>query len=79
MRDLIEMLRSEADISARPGQMDRLNALADEFAAALEAARELANKWRKSEGGPYAYVAMQCAEQLDAAIDQARGKGVADA
>ena len=38
--DLIERLRREADISARPGQMDRLNALADEFAAALEAARE---------------------------------------
>lgn len=38
--DSIERLRREADISARPGQMDRLNALADEFAAALEAARE---------------------------------------
>lgn len=31
--DLIERLRREADISARPGQMDGLNALADEFAA----------------------------------------------
>ena len=40
MDELIERLRREADISARPGQMDRLNALADEFAAALEAARE---------------------------------------
>lgn len=38
--DLIERLRREADISARPGQMDRLNALADGFAAALEAARK---------------------------------------
>lgn len=38
--DLIERLRYEADISARPGQMDRLNALADEFAAALEAAKQ---------------------------------------
>ncbi len=45
--DLIERLRREADISARPGQMDRLNALADEFAAALEAAREDAELWRK--------------------------------
>ena len=42
--DLIERLRREADISARPGQMDRLNALADEFAAALEAAREDAER-----------------------------------
>ena len=39
MDELIERLRREADISARPGQMDRLNALADEFAAALEAAQ----------------------------------------
>ena len=39
MDDLIERLRYEADISDRPDQMDRLNALADEFAAALEAAR----------------------------------------
>ncbi|MDY0071849.1 MAG: hypothetical protein RBR77_04285 [Thauera sp.] len=39
MNDLIERLRSEAEISDRPGQFDRLNALADEFAAALEAAQ----------------------------------------
>lgn len=32
----IERLRSEAEISDRPGQYDRLNALADEFAAAFE-------------------------------------------
>jgi len=38
--DLIERLRSEAEISDRPGQYDRLNALADEFAAALEAAQK---------------------------------------
>lgn len=37
--DLDERLRREADISARPGQMDRLNALADEFAVALESSR----------------------------------------
>lgn len=40
MDDLIESLRYEADISDRPGQPDRLHALADKFAAALEAARE---------------------------------------
>ena len=39
VNDLIEELRSEAEIADRPGQYDRLNALADEFAAALEAAR----------------------------------------
>lgn len=39
MNDLIERLRSEAEISDRPGQMDRLNALADEFAAEIEALR----------------------------------------
>lgn len=48
--DLIERLRREADISARPGQMDRLNELADEFAAALEAARE--DGWRPIETAP---------------------------
>lgn len=37
MNDLIERLRSEAEISDRPGQYDRLNELADEFAAILEA------------------------------------------
>jgi predicted nucleic acid-binding Zn-ribbon protein len=37
--DLIDRLRSEAEISDRPGQYDRLNELADEFAATLEAAR----------------------------------------
>lgn len=41
MDDLIERLRYEADISDRPGQMDRLNAIADELASALAAAREL--------------------------------------
>ena len=35
VNDLIERLRYEAVISDRPGQMDRLNALADEFAATL--------------------------------------------
>ena len=39
MINLIDRLRREADISARAGQMSRLNALADEFAAALKAAR----------------------------------------
>lgn len=34
--DLIERLRLEAAISARAGQLSRLNALADEFAVALE-------------------------------------------
>lgn len=38
MDELIERLRYEAAISDRPGQMDRLNALADEFAAASRAA-----------------------------------------
>lgn len=46
MNDLTERLRSEAEISDRPGQYDRLNELADEFAAALEAAREDAERWR---------------------------------
>ena len=72
MDELIKRLRIRA-LTAETGDD---NSLLHEAAAALEAARELANKWRKSEGGPYAYVAMQCAEQLDAAIDQARGKGV---
>lgn len=40
VNDLIERLRYQANISDSPRQMDRLNALADEFAAALEAARE---------------------------------------
>lgn len=35
-KDLIERLRREAAISARAGQLSRLNALADEFAVALE-------------------------------------------
>lgn len=39
VNDLTERLRSEAEISDRPGQYDRLNELADEFSAALEAAR----------------------------------------
>ena len=37
MNDLIERLRYEAALSDRPGQTDRLNALADEFAAPLQA------------------------------------------
>lgn len=41
MIELVERLRYEADISDRPGQMDRLNAIADELAAALAEAREL--------------------------------------
>jgi hypothetical protein len=40
MTDLIERLRYEADINDRPGQLDRLNALADEFAA-LDHARRI--------------------------------------
>ena len=42
MNDLIERLRYEAALSDRPGQTDRLNALADEFAplqAEIEALR----------------------------------------
>lgn len=39
MDELIERLRYEADISDRPGQFDRLNAIADEFAAALAIGR----------------------------------------
>lgn len=35
--DLIERLRSEAEIADRPGQFYRLNAIADEFAAEIEA------------------------------------------
>lgn len=50
MTDLIERLRSEAEISDRPGQYDRLNALADEFAAALEAVRE--DDWQPMETAP---------------------------
>ena len=81
MADLIERLRADAELIHNNGitrklRRHRVAALLREAAAALEAARELANKWRKSEGGPYAYVAMQCAEQLNAAIDQSRGKGV---
>ncbi|TCP06600.1 hypothetical protein [Caldimonas thermodepolymerans] len=83
MNDLIERLRYEADISDRPGQMDRLNALADEFAAALEAAREDAERWRalrEMDGGEIYALLGDCdgihPEQADAAIDRARGKGV---
>ena len=36
VNDLIERLRSEAEIADRPGQYYRLNALADELAAAFE-------------------------------------------
>ena len=90
--DLIEKLRREADISARPGQMDRLNALADEFAAALEAAREdgarldwLAEGFRTCTvymSGSHAWFPGHKVRSLHgpnfrAAIDQARGKGVA--
>lgn len=39
VNDLIERLRIEAEIADRPGQYYRLNALADEFAAVLEAVR----------------------------------------
>jgi len=100
MTDLIERLRSEAEISDRPEQYDRLNALADEFAAALEAAREdaeLAAKWRLCTGehqiegdevikchvnvgvnvwqGAEWCAFYECSpDELQAAIDQARGK-----
>jgi hypothetical protein len=79
--DLIERLRYEANISDRPGQMDRLNALADEFAAALKAARADAERWRalrEMDGGEIYALLGDCdgihPEQADAAIDQARGK-----
>lgn len=56
--DLIERLRREADISARPGQMDRLNELADEFAAALEAAMVDAARYRLLRKGAVEGVAV---------------------
>ena len=74
MTDLIERLNVCANDPMWCEHAEVQKSLLREAGAALEAARELANKWRKSEGGPYAYVAMQCAEQLDTAIDQARGK-----
>lgn len=37
VNDLIERLRIEAEIADRPGQFYRLNAIADEFAAEIEA------------------------------------------
>lgn len=39
MNNLIEKLRYEAEISDRPRQFDRLNTIADEFAAEIEAQR----------------------------------------
>ena len=79
---LIERLRSEADISTRPGQMDRLNALADEFAVAFEAALVDAERyrWIRDEAGlmvlPYDDHGLgpefPSGSDLDKAIDQAR-------
>lgn len=85
MDELIERLRYEADISDRPGQMDRLNALADEFAAALEAAREDAARWRalrEMDGGEIYALLGDCdgihPEHADAAIDAAMEKEVSN-
>lgn len=86
--DLIERLRSEAEIADRPGQYDRLNALADEFTAALEAARAerdaLLDALRQiaewpDGGNRYGQEKIKRFAQhtIDAAIDRARGKGVA--
>ena len=121
MSELIERLRREAEISARPGQMDRLNQIADEFRAArdgwaqqhhkdsaelrrlcAERDRYRANaeryQWLRDRMAAeeiadeaHAIIALRvvgpiakrpadpdyCGE-LDAAIDQARGKGVAE-
>jgi hypothetical protein len=74
MNDLIERLRYEADISDRPGQMDRLNALADEFAAALEAARVDAERYRwlrDREIPEWLDLWHQNPDRIDAAIDAA--------
>lgn len=87
--DLIERLRHEAEISDRPGQMDRLNALADEFASALEAAREDAaryrwlkksafcNVWERGDGIALVVPRSAMADidsKIDAAIDAALSK-----
>ena len=79
---MIERLRSEAEISDRPGQFDRLNAIADEFAAALEAAqmglRYAVRVWVLSDEIKWSEAEIdEVVESIkaDAAIDRARGKG----
>mgnify|MGYP001380096543 CR=1 FL=1 len=64
MNDLIERLREEAVISDRPGQFDRLNAIADEFAAEIEALRAEVEEWKD--------VARCASEQQDSLFREAR-------
>ena len=79
---MIERLRSEAEIADRPGQYDRLNALADEFAAAFEemqmGLRYAVRVWVLSDEIAWSEAEIdEVVESIkaDAAIDQARGKG----
>lgn len=97
--DLIERLQLKRDVWRGTEFGDDICELLDEAAAALEAAREDAERWRharknESDGkvdlcvcrvtwglgicdGPTEYEVLTT-EAADAAIDQARGKGVAD-
>lgn len=92
MDDLIEMLRRLAEWPDEADPVT-IGAIAGEAADALEAAREDAKRWRHArklltfddiEGAQGAYESFgklisedEC-KRADAAIDQARGKGVAD-
>jgi hypothetical protein len=79
--DLIERARAAAQHSREYGPGTNAPLL-DELAAALEAARENAERWRalrEMDGGEIYALLGDCdgihPEQADAAIDQARGKG----
>jgi hypothetical protein len=78
--DLIERARAAAQHSREYGPGTNAPLL-DELAAALEAARENAERWRalrEMDGGEIYALLGDCdgihPEQADAAIDQARGK-----
>jgi hypothetical protein len=80
--DLIERLREVAGEAGAHGY--GAFGLLREAAAALEAAREDAERWRalrEMDGGEIYALLGDCdgihPEQADAAIDQARGEGVA--
>lgn len=88
MSDLIERIRREADMSARPGQLDRLNAIADEVVgmqgriARLVRTAENVAEWlaRYSDqgqhrrlNGPSAGDAFDAAQSLRDAIVAMRG------